>query len=98
MKASSTLLISRHRRREHLQQIHRVDLRQWGNPRGCAALPGAVHAGNSFYEQKYNGFTYSDEVLESYFEENQQTLTVYSYKSYTLNAEFDIDASDDVKE
>ena len=52
---------------------------------------------NSFYEQKYNGFTYSDEVLESYFEENQQTLTVYSYKSYTINAEFDIDASDDVK-
>lgn len=52
---------------------------------------------NSFYEQKYNGFTYSDEVLESYFEENQQTLTVYSYKSYTINAEFDSDASDDVK-
>lgn len=52
---------------------------------------------NSFYEQKYNGFTYSDEVLESYFAENQQTLTVYSYKSYTINAEFDSDASDDVK-
>lgn len=42
---------------------------------------------NSFYEQKYNGFTYSDEELEAYFEKNQQTLTVYSYKSYTVKAE-----------
>ena len=52
---------------------------------------------NSFYEQKYNGFTYSDEELEAYFEKNQQTLTVYSYKSYTVKAEFDSDASEEAK-
>lgn len=50
-----------------------------------------------YYQTVYNGFSYTDTEINSYYKENKNTFDYINYKSYTFTSDIPSDATDSQK-